>query len=41
LYAGDDVSGQTWAHRDWLGSTDVRDGLFRLAATAALSLTTK
>jgi uridine phosphorylase len=41
LYAGDDVSGQTWAHRGWLDATDVRDGLFRLAATAAHSLATK
>jgi uridine phosphorylase len=40
LYAGDDVSGQTWAHRGWLDATDVREGLFKLAATAALSLAT-
>ena len=38
LYAGDDVSGAAWAERGWLAATDVRHGLFRLAAEAALEL---
>lgn len=38
LYAGDDVSGPAWAHRDWNEQASVRERLFWLAAEACLSL---
>jgi uridine phosphorylase len=38
VYCGDDLSGQTWDHRSWQTMSDVREGLFDLAATAALRL---
>jgi uridine phosphorylase len=38
LYAGDDVSGEEWDHRDWNRQGDVRHGLFELAAEACLRL---
>ncbi len=38
LYAGDDVSGPVWDHRDWNEQASVRERLFWLAAEACLSL---
>jgi uridine phosphorylase len=38
LYAGDDLSGQEWDHRDWATQTSVRERLFWLAAEACLAL---
>jgi uridine phosphorylase len=38
VYGGDDLSGDEWDHRDWQSRTDVREGLFRLAAEACLAL---
>ncbi len=36
LYAGDDVSGETWDPRDWTRSTSLREQLFWLAVEAVL-----
>ena len=38
VYCGDDLSGTSWDHRFWQDLSDVREGLFDLAATAALAL---
>ncbi|MGD9030709.1 MAG: nucleoside phosphorylase [Anaerolineae bacterium] len=38
LYAGDDVSGQEWDHRDWANQTTIRERMFWLAAEACLAL---
>ena len=38
LYGGDDVSSETWDHRNWDSHTSVRDSLFSLAVEACLSL---
>ena len=38
LYAGDDVSGQDWDHRNWADQLSVREHLFWLAAEACLAL---
>ena len=38
LYAGDDLSGAEWDHRDWQSLSEVRERLFWLAADAVLSL---
>ena len=38
LYAGDDLSGETWDHRSWQSQVQVRDELLSLAASAALRL---
>jgi uridine phosphorylase len=38
LYGGDDLSGQEWDDRDWQTRSEIRDGLFRLAAEACLAL---
>lgn len=38
LYGGDDLSGDEWDNRDWLGRTSTREKLFWLAAEACLSL---
>ena len=38
LYAGDDVSGEKWDHRDWNRRDDVRNLLFELAVEACLAL---
>jgi uridine phosphorylase len=38
LYAGDDVSGEDWDHRDWANQRSVREDLFWLAVEACLSL---
>jgi uridine phosphorylase len=38
LYAGDDLSGDAWDERGWLGHSDGRERLFWLAAEAALRL---
>ncbi len=38
LYAGDDVSGERWSHRDWLGQRQAREVLFRLTLDAARHL---
>lgn len=38
LYAGDDVSGEQWASRNWHSRSDVRSALFWLAAQACLAL---
>ena len=38
LYAGDDVSGQEWDHRDWANQTSIRERMFWLAAEACLAL---
>ncbi len=37
LYAGDDVSGETWNQRLWRDRSDVRSGLMELAIEALLS----
>ena len=38
LYAGDDLSGDTWDHRGWDDHASGRELLFRLAAEACLLL---
>jgi len=38
LYGGDDVSGEDWDHRDWVGRVSTRKALFLLAAQACLAL---
>ncbi|MBZ0275254.1 MAG: nucleoside phosphorylase [Anaerolineae bacterium] len=39
LYAGDDISGDSWNHRNWKdGQTSTREKLFWLAAEAVLKL---
>ena len=38
LYAGDDLSGDAWDHRDWDEHTSGRETLFRQAAEAVLRL---
>lgn len=38
VYAGDDLSGEAWDHRGWQNEAEVRQGLFWLAAEAALAL---
>lgn len=38
VYCGDDLSGSAWDNREWQSLSDVREGLFDLAATAALAL---
>jgi len=38
LYAGDDLSGAEWDHRDWQSRSDVRESLFWLSAEAVLSM---
>jgi len=34
LYAGDDVSGSVWRHRDWTGQLAARRAMYRLALSA-------
>jgi uridine phosphorylase len=41
LYAGDDLSGPEWDHREWQNLSEVRERLFWLAADAVLSLPSK
>lgn len=36
IYAGDDLSGPEWNHRDWQSQAEVREKLFWLAADAVL-----
>jgi len=38
LYAGDDLSGDTWDRRGWQSRQDIRESLFWLAADACLQL---
>jgi len=38
LYAGDDLSGETWDNRKWQSKADIRYQLFWLAADACLNL---
>jgi uridine phosphorylase len=38
LYAGDDLSGETWDNRSWQSRSEVRENLFWLAVEAGLSL---
>lgn len=38
LYAGDDLSGSDWDHRDWQSRREIRERLFWLAADACLTL---
>jgi uridine phosphorylase len=38
LYGGDDLSGDEWDNRGWMGRTSTREKLFWLAAEACLSL---
>lgn len=38
LYAGDDVSGERWQHRDWLRQKAVREELFELGVDACRRL---
>lgn len=38
LYAGDDLSGDTWDHRGWNQHADGREMLFHLAAEAVLAI---
>lgn len=38
VYCGDDLSGSSWDHRSWQSLSDVREDLFDLTATAALTL---
>jgi uridine phosphorylase len=38
LYAGDSLAGDTWDSRSWDSALGVREGLFRLAAEAAVAL---
>jgi hypothetical protein len=38
LYAGDDLSGDSWDARGWQSRQEIRENLFWLAAEACLSL---
>ncbi len=38
VYAGDDVSGDKWAHREWHKQHSVRDRVFRVALDACLHM---
>jgi uridine phosphorylase len=38
LYAGDDLSGEQWDERGWVGHVSGREMLFRLAAESVLRL---
>lgn len=38
VYCGDDLAGDSWDERSWQSLSDVRDGLFDLAASAAIAL---
>jgi len=38
LYGGDDVSGDEWDRREWMGRTSTREKLFWLAVEACLAL---
>jgi uridine phosphorylase len=38
LYAGDDLSGESWEHRGWTSRSEIRKNLFWLAADACLRL---
>jgi uridine phosphorylase len=38
LYGGDDLSGDQWDHRDWMGRVSTREKLFWLATEAVLAL---
>lgn len=38
LYAGDDVSGERWRHRDWLRQKEIREELFELGLDACRRL---
>lgn len=38
LYAGDDLSGETWDNRSWQSRSEVRENLFWLAVEASLNL---
>jgi uridine phosphorylase len=38
LYAGDDLSGERWDNRDWIGHASGREKLFWLAAESVLAL---
>jgi uridine phosphorylase len=38
LYAGDDLSGEQWDNRDWIGHASGREKLFWLAAESVLAL---
>ena len=38
LYAGDDLSGETWDHRSWTTQHEVRDNMLDLAIEAALKI---
>jgi hypothetical protein len=38
LLAADSLAGAAWDHRGWTTAREARDGLFRLAARAALAL---
>jgi uridine phosphorylase len=40
LYAGDDVGGETWRHRDWHRQVEVRSALLDLAVEACRRLPT-
>jgi hypothetical protein len=40
LYAGDDVSGETWRHRDWSRQREIREELFALGLDACRRLPT-
>jgi uridine phosphorylase len=37
LYAGDDISGDAWDHREWQSRGEIREALFWLAVEACLS----
>jgi uridine phosphorylase len=38
VYCGDDLTGEVWDNRAWQSLADVRDGLFDVAAAAALAM---
>ncbi|MCW0212056.1 MAG: nucleoside phosphorylase [Pseudonocardia sp.] len=38
LLAGDSLAGEAWEHRGWTTAREAREGLFRLAARAAVAL---
>jgi uridine phosphorylase len=38
VYCGDDLAGESWDHRSWQSLADIRNGLFDLTASAAISL---
>ncbi|HQY15856.1 MAG TPA: nucleoside phosphorylase [Ilumatobacteraceae bacterium] len=38
VYCGDDLAGDSWDHRSWQDLSDVREDLFDLAASAAVTL---